>query len=115
MGDGFVPEGLGTLQPWWRNLVDNRTTVQFDHRVAAETLFVLVAGYYLWARCLVVPARLQWALNGLAAAVAIQAVLGISTLVLVVPVALAVAHQGGALVVFGCALWVAREVSPANG
>ncbi len=112
MGDSFVPEGMGTLQPWWRDMFNNRTTVQFGHRVLAETLFVLAVVYYFRVRQLAVPVRVRLALNGLAAAIAVQVALGISTLVLVVPVVLAVAHQGGALVVFGCALWVTRELSP---
>ncbi len=112
MDESFVPEGLGTLQPWWRNLFDNRTTVQFDHRLLAESLLLAIAGYYLWARSLAPSIRVRAAMNWLAVAVIGQVVLGITTLVLVIPVPLAVAHQGGALVVFGCVLWVARELTP---
>ncbi len=39
-----------------------------------------------------------------------QALLGIVTLLLIVPVPLAAAHQAGAVFVFMAALWVAREM-----
>ena len=45
------------------------------------------------------------------AAVASQLALGISTLLLRVPIALAAAHQAGAVVVFTCALGLARALT----
>src|SRR5262249_31311066 len=41
----FIPSAarLWFETPWWRNLFDNVLTVQFEHRMVAYTLFVLVA------------------------------------------------------------------------
>lgn len=114
MGETFVPEGLGALEPWWINLRDNRTTVQFDHRLLAESLILAVIGFYVWARRLGVSGKSRLAVEAMTAAAVLQVALGITTLVLVVPVPFAVAHQAGALVLFGAAVWVARELSPAS-
>ncbi len=111
MGDSFVPEGLGGLQPWWHNLLDNRTTVQFDHRLLAESLFLAVVGFFLWARRLGLSGEGRVAVHAFAAAASLQAALGITTLVLVIPVPLAIAHQAGALILFGVSVWVARALS----
>jgi cytochrome c oxidase assembly protein subunit 15 len=50
------------------------------------------------------PWRSRRALDALLAAVLLQVALGISTLLLVVPIPLAVAHQAGALLLFTAAL-----------
>jgi heme A synthase len=42
----------------------------------------------------------------------VQAGLGITTLLLVVPVSLAALHQAGALVLFGVGLWLIHELRP---
>jgi heme a synthase len=112
MGDTWVPSGLGALQPWWSNFLDNRTTVQFDHRLLAESLFFAVIGVYLWARRLGISGRAHRALLVLVGAVTLQAALGITTLLLVIPVSLAAIHQAGALVALASAVWAARELSP---
>jgi cytochrome c oxidase assembly protein subunit 15 len=39
---------------------------------------------------------------------AVQASLGISTLLLAVPIPLAAAHQAGAVLLLACALWTAQ-------
>ena len=49
-------------------------------------------------------------MNLLPVALALQISLGISTLLLVVPSALAAAHQAGALVLCPSALWATKEL-----
>jgi cytochrome c oxidase assembly protein subunit 15 len=86
-------------QPWWRNLFDNTLTVQFEHRMVAYTLFVLAVLHAIDA----IRSRAGTAVvNGakaLAAVVALQAALGILTLLHQVPILLALAHQAVAIVV----------------
>ncbi len=105
MAESLVPEGLFNLTPWWSNFFDNGTLVQFDHRVLG--IAVAGTGLVLWATTLRRPAEAPPALRAhlLLAAVAVQVALGISTLVLRVPVALAAAHQGGGLLVLTGVLW----------
>src|SRR5206468_2280571 len=75
-------------EPWWRNLFDNTLTVQFEHRMVAYALFVLAILHALDAVRLRAGAI---AVNGalwLAAAIILQAALGILTLLNQVPVLL---------------------------
>lgn len=97
---GLVPQGTRLFfdVPLWRNFFENPLTVQFDHRVLGYTIW-LVAVLHLFNI-----ARLNKrgpALTGavlLAAALTVQAVLGIWTLLSVVALPLALAHQAMAMV-----------------
>jgi heme a synthase len=108
-GHVLPPEYL-TLEPWYVNLFSNMAAVQFDHRLLAWLLFLLVPWLWFRARRLPSRPRTRLALNLLLAALAVQITLGISTLLLVVPVPLAAAHQAGALLLFTAALWVTSEL-----
>lgn len=104
MGDGWLPPGLDALEPGWRNLFENATTAQFNHRLLAVTTFVAVVAYWLSAHRSRLPARAVAAANVLVAGVTVQVALGISTLVMAVPVALGVSHQAVAMLVFATVL-----------
>ena len=104
MDGRLVPEGYLQLQPWWRNMFENVASVQFDHRILAMTVLASVIVFWIAARRLDLPRRSRLAVDALLAVVLLQVALGISTLLLVVPVPLAVAHQAGALLLFTAAL-----------
>lgn len=110
MDGALVPAGLFELQPWFLNLFENITTVQFNHRVLAILTVVALAGFWWRARRTALGRRGRWAVIGLPIAAVAQAGLGVSTLLLVVPTPLAVLHQAGAVVVFTLALWTAWEL-----
>jgi heme a synthase len=97
--------------PWWRNLFDNTLTVQFEHRMTAYALFVLAILHALDA----VRSRAGTsAINGalwLAAAVTLQATLGILTLLNQVPIGLALAHQAVAIAVLTLAVVQAERLA----
>ena len=57
MGDNWIPPGLTALDPVWRNLFDNMTTVQFDHRLLAISTLIAVIVYWYAARRAELPAR----------------------------------------------------------
>jgi cytochrome c oxidase assembly protein subunit 15 len=95
MAGRVVPPGYAQLHPWWRNLFENHAAVQFDHRVLALTTFLAVVATWTALRRSS-PPRLARRLDLALAAAMLQLTLGISTLLLRVPVALGVAHQGGA-------------------
>jgi heme a synthase len=118
---GLIPSASRLLfeTPWWRNLFDNTLTVQFEHRMVAYTLLALAVLHALDA----VRSRAGTAaINGavwLAAAVTLQATLGILTLLNQVPTALGLAHQAVAIVVLTAAViqaerLAARQVEPAS-
>jgi cytochrome c oxidase assembly protein subunit 15 len=110
MNGHVVPPEYLTLEPWYLNLFSNMAAVQFDHRLIAWLLFLLVPCFWFRARRLPLRPRARVALNLLLLALAAQIALGISTLLLVVPVPLAAAHQAGALILFTLALWVTSEL-----
>jgi len=91
-------------EPWWRNLFDNTLTVQFEHRMTAYALLSLALLHAID----VVRSRAGGAvISGawwLAAAVLLQATLGVLTLLNQVPIDLALAHQAVAIVVLTLAI-----------
>jgi cytochrome c oxidase assembly protein subunit 15 len=110
----FVPssERLWFIQPAWRNLFENTLTVQFNHRMVAYAIWVLVMlhAYDAW--------RARVGLGGaltLAGAVSLQAVLGIVTLLHQAPLPLALAHQVLAILVFSVAVIHAERLSHRGG
>jgi len=106
MNGRWVPPEIFLIEPWYLNFVNNMATVQFDHRLVAWLLAVAVPWLWYEAGRAGLTGRARLLTHLLLAALALQIALGIATLLLVVPVALAAAHQAGALVVFTAALAV---------
>ena len=104
--DAAANGGKGT----WRNLFENPTTVQFDHRVMAMTTYLATALLFASSRRAAMRAALPpAALHATAAAFAmvnVQAALGISTLLYLVPVPLAATHQAGSVLLLSAVLHV---------
>jgi cytochrome c oxidase assembly protein subunit 15 len=110
MGSFWIPPGLFALEPVWRNLFENLTTVQFDHRILAILTFVLVVAYWAKARQADFVGRSRSAMNALLIVAILQVILGISTLLLSVPTVLAAAHQGVALLLLSVALYLTHSL-----
>lgn len=110
MNGQWVPDGLMLMEPGWRNFFENITTVQFNHRLLAIALIVLIALFWWVARRRSDVAQVRLALDLMLAAVALQVALGISTLLLVVPVSLAAAHQAGAVLLLTAMLNAAHRL-----
>ncbi len=111
MNGHLVPPEIFMLQPWWRNFFWNMATVQFDHRLLALLIAVVVP--ILWwklNRTSLIPERARRGGHLLAALVAVQIALGIATLLLVVPLPLAALHQAGAVLVLAAALNVTHAL-----
>ena len=104
MDGSFVPAGYAQFQPFWRNWFENIPAVQFDHRLLAETTAAAVLLLWLLGRRGSLPHAARLALHALLAAAALQFALGVSTLLLVVPVPLAAAHQAGAVLLLTAAI-----------
>ena len=110
MGDYWVPPGTMALEPFWRNFFDNMTTVQFDHRILAVTTLIVVIGFWFRARNADLPARSRPAVNALLHTAVLQVALGITTLLLSVPVLLGATHQGVAMLLFTVSLYVLHSL-----
>jgi cytochrome c oxidase assembly protein subunit 15 len=104
----FVPPDYWHLTPFWLNWFENLSSIQFDHRVLAETTwFVIALLWFLGSRGPLTRGQHN-ALHVLFFFACLQVVLGISTLLSVVQLHVAVAHQAGALCLLTAAL-VARH------
>ena len=110
MGEYWVPPDFLALEPWWRNLFDNMATVQFDHRVLAILTFLLIVIYWWRMPREELPARARKGVNALLHTGVLQVVLGITTLLLVVPIPLAAAHQGVAMLLFTVGLFLCHAL-----
>jgi len=103
MDDKLIPAGLATLSPWYLNLFENVTTVQFDHRLVAYCIVALA----LWHVAALVRStdheRVVGSAGLLAACVLGQMSIGIWTLLSGVPLLLGLAHQAGAAIVIAAA------------
>ena len=106
MDGHWIPEAMFLQAPAWRNFFENIATVQFDHRLLATLVFVGCIGLWLAARRQALPASARLSVHALLAAVVLQVSLGISTLLLHVPTALAATHQAGALLLLTVILLV---------
>ncbi len=115
MDGRLVPEGLLALSPVWRNPFENVAMVQFDHRVLGILTMAAVLWLWLRGRGAALGPRARLAVNLAAVAALVQPGLGIATLLLVVPVPLAAAHQAGALVLLGLLVWILHELKAPRG
>lgn len=110
MGGQLVPVNYGRLLPWWRNLFENIPAVQFNHRVVATLTVLAIMAVWGRSRRRHLPGQARWLLNALLAMGIVQFGLGVATLLLAVPVALGVLHQGGAVLLLTAALLLVRSV-----
>ena len=107
---------------WWRNMLENPSLVQLDHRILATTTFTSIMGLWAYTKFSpimkeLLPRAGKRGVHGVVGFVFLQATLGISTLLYLVPIPLASAHQAGSLalltsvLVLGSRVWVPRRAS----
>ena len=115
MNGHVIPPEILMIDPWYRNFFDNMATVQFDHRLLAWTLALVVP--LLWWRVrrhASAPRAARIGADVLLAMLVLQVALGIATLLLRVPVPLAALHQAGAVLLFAASLNVAHALRRAT-
>ncbi|KAB2845437.1 MAG: heme A synthase [Burkholderiales bacterium] len=110
MNGHWVPPEIFMLEPWFLNFFNNMATVQFDHRLIAWALAFLVPWFWWRCRHLPLTPRARTATHLLLAALILQIGLGLATLLLVVPIPLAAAHQAGAVLLLSASLWSAHAL-----
>ena len=91
MGDQFFPPAGLALDPWWINIFENPTTVQWIHRWWAIVVMTLILVFLkkLWTEY----PESKKSVFHLGGILVLQVILGISTLILNVPTSLAATHQ----------------------
>jgi cytochrome c oxidase assembly protein subunit 15 len=103
MGDDWIPDEILALKPLWRNFFENTATVQFDHRVLALTTLGSISAMFAMAvkspHWSTLPHASRKAFHAVIGMAGLQVALGISTLLLYVPVPLAAVHQVSCFVI----------------
>ncbi|MBF0285158.1 MAG: COX15/CtaA family protein [Magnetococcales bacterium] len=114
MGERWIPEAYGQFEPFLRNFVENPATVQWNHRLLAILTLCLVVALWAALKNLPLARRTRWGANLMFGWVWVQVGLGVMTLLLFVPIALASMHQAGALVLLTLALYVVHGLRHAH-
>jgi cytochrome c oxidase assembly protein subunit 15 len=109
MDGAWVPDGMASMSPWWKNFFENLLCVQFIHR----SLAIIIVGLssWLWFASRKTAGKsinaVQFAgINFLLFAISVQFVLGVFTLLTKVQIALAVFHQMGAFMLFSACVFL---------
>jgi cytochrome c oxidase assembly protein subunit 15 len=110
MNGEWIPSGATRLAPLWTNLFENPTAVQFLHRTFGWSLLFATVGVWLFVRSLPLRPSSRRSLGALTVLVSLQFVLGVATLLMIVPVGLAVLHQFCACLVFTSAVVLNHSV-----
>ena len=113
----WVPEGVWESRLGLKNFFENTATVQFDHRNLAYASLASVGAVVVRAVSLgdALPRPVRaWAL-GMGGMACVQATLGVSALVMVVPPWLGAVHQAGALVTLTTALCLLHSLKRVGG
>ncbi|HEX4104995.1 MAG TPA: COX15/CtaA family protein [Rhizomicrobium sp.] len=108
MNGRLLPEHPFFSKPWWINFFENPGLAQFDHRIGAY----IVAGFalFIYARGLKLGGYAKFTAKLVAAITIFQVALGIVTLLLQAPEALAAFHQVTAATLLCAAVWHAYEL-----
>jgi cytochrome c oxidase assembly protein subunit 15 len=115
MGDHLIAPDLFIQSPWWINVFENPVTAQFVHRLTAGFVAIALIWLVVRARRTALDGALKRRFYYLPFGLFGQAMLGIATLMLVVPLPLAVAHQAGAFILFTLGLFALHGVRRAQG
>jgi cytochrome c oxidase assembly protein subunit 15 len=127
MGLGLAPPKKELFDPfyshvpdqsdlWWRNMLENPSLVQLDHRIMATTTFTAIVALFAYTRFSKgvrskLPKDAHRGVFGVVQLVSLQVTLGISTLIYMVPTWLASAHQAGALALLTGAVVLYSRIS----
>jgi cytochrome c oxidase assembly protein subunit 15 len=108
MNGRLFPEHPFFSQPPWINFFENPGLAQFDHRIGAY----IVAGFalFIYMRGLKLGGYAKFTAKLVAAITVFQVALGIVTLLLQAPEALAAFHQVTAATLLCAAVWHAYEL-----
>jgi heme a synthase len=105
MNGQFVPSDYFIEGRGWLSLFESHAAAQFNHRLTAYALLIAAAVQAWSVFAYQKGSRVRTSALVLAAAVFIQAALGIWTLLAHVPLGLGLMHQAGAAIVMALAVW----------
>lgn len=106
MSGQVIPTGMSVMQPAWLNIFDNPVTVQFIHRFLAFTLLFLVAWFYVESGKEKLNNFQKKGIHILIAAIGIQFLLGVITVLTQANIVMASIHQIGAFFLFSSSIYL---------
>ncbi|XMO86970.1 COX15/CtaA family protein [Algibacter sp. AS12] len=92
----FIHHTVYVLDPFYKNLIENPSGIQFIHRTLAYLVVISISVLWLRARKLSLTTLQSKGINTLLVLVGFQFLLGVLTIIYAVPLWLGVAHQIGA-------------------
>ncbi|MGB7334314.1 MAG: COX15/CtaA family protein [Salaquimonas sp.] len=98
MDGALIPDGLHILQPLWLNWFENPKSVQFNHRLSGYLLFAVIVLQWLLARSSTAEFPHKARTTLILFVTLAQVIVGVTTLMLQVPLYWALAHQAVAVV-----------------
>ncbi|WP_299416927.1 heme A synthase [uncultured Sulfitobacter sp.] len=93
MAGQFFPPQAFVIEPFWKNFIENPGLVQFIHRMTGYALFAFAIAVWLRGRKSAHPTT-RFAFNAVFAAITLQVVLGVTTVLYAAVLPVALAHQG---------------------
>jgi heme a synthase len=93
----WVPDGLTTLTPVWKNWLENALAVHFNHRALAYAI-LLLALLHAWQSFRVSSFIMVYA-------ILVQIAVGTGTVLTKVQIGYAISHQAVAMIVLAAAVW----------
>jgi cytochrome c oxidase assembly protein subunit 15 len=114
MGHSFFPEGLYSMKPVWLSAFEDLATIQFNHRIFAYVIVLVVSIFTFFALKFRPTGPTRIGILSMFAMMILQVLLGISTLIMNMPIALATAHQGGAVLLLTASLFVTHSLVMVN-
>ena len=110
MGDYWIPPEITAMTPVWKNIFENAVTVQFDHRLLALLTFALIVLYWWRSRNASFSRRANIARNAFLHSSILQVALGISAVLMAVPVLIGAAHQAVALLLLSSGVFLVHSL-----
>lgn len=104
MDGAWVPHDYAAQSPFYVNFFRNTAAVQFNHRLLAILTFVFIVYFWIKNQKIILPKSINMLCHLLMFVALLQVALGILTLLLVVPLPLAILHQLNAIVLFTIAV-----------
>ena len=106
MDGEWIPSGIFSSENFLMNFFENPVTVQFIHRITAMIIVCMVAWLWLTSDKKAMTSVQKKGLHFLVAAIVIQFILGVLTLLSKAEITLASLHQVGAFILFSAVIFL---------
>ncbi len=110
MDGQLIPDQLYDGNPFYISAFEDILTVQFNHRVLAITTLVVVILLWFRAAKINLRPRVRQSMLFVLLTAILQVALGITTLLMVVPVSVATIHQFGAIILLSTVLYALYSI-----